>query len=53
MMRERWIKHINMDCTGLPTVAELTSVGGGPRLKTTAHTLSRAVAVTLRSANAS
>jgi hypothetical protein len=50
-MREREIKNINSDYTELPTVAELTPKGGEPRLKTTAHTRSRAVATALGGAN--
>jgi hypothetical protein len=50
-MREREIKNVNSDYTELPTVAELTPNGGDPRLKTTAHPRSRAVATVLGGAN--
>jgi hypothetical protein len=50
MMRECWGKSVNLDCTGLPTVAELTSDGDGPRLKMMVHTRSQAVTTTLGSA---
>jgi hypothetical protein len=45
------VKSVNSEYTELPTVAELTPDGGGPRLKTTAHTRFRAVATALGSAN--
>jgi hypothetical protein len=50
-MREHEVKSVNADYTGLPTVAELTPDGGGLKLKTTAHTRSRAVATALGSTN--
>jgi hypothetical protein len=51
MMQERKIKNANSDCTELPTVAVLNLNGGDLRLKTTAHTRSRAVATALGGAN--
>jgi hypothetical protein len=51
MMREREIKNASSDYTELPTMAELTSDDGDPRLKTMAPTRSCAVATALGGAN--
>jgi hypothetical protein len=51
MMRECEIKNANSDYTELPTVAELNPNGGDLRLKTMAHTRSRAVATALGGTN--
>jgi hypothetical protein len=52
-MRKREIKNVNLDCTELTTVAELTPDDGDSRLKTTAPRRSRAVASVLGGANGS